>query len=200
MRPAQETDRSALYRICLQTGDSGADGTALYSDPLILGHVYAGPYLTYAPDFAVVLEDESGVCGYVIGAPHSQAFEAKLEQDWWPNLRQQYPDPHAIPPAERTWDQRIAHLIHHPSRTPDDLQREYPSHLHIDLLPRAQGGGNGRKLMNTLLAALKSAGSPGVHLGVGGRNTNAQAFYRHLGFQELQRWPSGGITFGMKFA
>lgn len=46
LRPARETDRAALYRICLETGASGQDATHLYADPLILGHVYAGPYLT----------------------------------------------------------------------------------------------------------------------------------------------------------
>lgn len=56
LRPARETDRAALYRICLETGASGQDATHLYADPLILGHVYAGPYLTYAPEFAFVLE------------------------------------------------------------------------------------------------------------------------------------------------
>lgn len=197
LRPARETDRAALLSICLETGDSGQDATALYRDPVILGQVYAAPYLTFAPDFAFVLEDDQGVGGYVLGTPDTAAFEDTLEREWWPPLRLQYPDPQATPPAERTPDERIAHLIHHPPRAPRELLTTYPAHLHIDLLPRVQGGGRGRALMDTLLGALREAGAVGVHLGVGARNVNAQGFYRHLGFTELGRTP-GAVTFGLR--
>lgn len=197
LRPARETDRAALYRICLETGASGQDATHLYADPLILGHVYAGPYLTYAPEFAFVLEQAGGeVAGYVLGVPDTAAFEVNLDREWWPPLRELYPDPAAIPPEDRTPDERIAHLIHHPPRAPQDLLSVYPAHLHIDLLPAAQGGGRGRALMTTLLDALREAGVPGVHLGVGESNTRAQGFYRHLGFRELGRAP-GSVTFSL---
>lgn len=197
LRRARPEDEQALYDICLLTGNSGGDASSLYDDPRLLGHVYAAPYLRFAPEFAFVLEDAGGVGGYVIAAPDSQAFEDTLERDWWPALRHQYPDAVHIPAAERTPDQRMMTLIHHPNRTPDTLQHEYPAHLHIDLLPRLQGGGNGKRLMLTVLNALADAGVPGVHLGVGGRNEKAVGFYRHLDFQELQAHP-WGYTFGMK--
>ena len=41
--------------------------------------------------------------------------------------------------------------------------------------------------MNTLLAALKAGNVPGVHLGVNGSNIGAIAFYRKLGFAELEK-------------
>jgi ribosomal protein S18 acetylase RimI-like enzyme len=198
IRPARPDDRDPLYRICLETADSGADATALYRDPLLVGHIYAGPYLALEPQLAFVLEDGEGVAGYVIGAHDTHAFEQRLERGWWPALRGQYPDPSAVPAARRTPDERLALLIHHPRTTPQRLLTEYPSHLHIDLLPRAQGGGHGRRMMTRLFAALREAGSPGVHLGVGGRNTRATAFYRHLGFQELEAGPGGSLVFGLR--
>ncbi len=198
IRPATPADRDALHDICLKTGDSGQDATHLYHDPELLGHVYAGPYLRFEPGLAFVLEDEQGVCGYVIGALDSRAFADALEREWWPALRRQYPPPQSAP-AERTPDERMANLIHHPHAVPEHLMSQYPSHLHIDLLPRAQGGGHGRRLMETLFTALREAGSPGVHLGVGGRNTGAQAFYRHLGFTELSRDAAGNATLGWVF-
>lgn len=197
LRRARPEDEQAFYDICLLTGDSGVDASALYRDPKLLGHVYAAPYLHFAPEFAFVLEDEQGVGGYVIGAPDTLTFEATLEREWWPKLREQYPDPAQIPAEKRTPDQRMMNLIHHPNRSSPERSAEYPAHLHIDLLPRMQGGGNGKRLMLTLLDALADAGIPGVELGVGGRNQNAVGFYRHLGFQELAAHP-WGYTFGMK--
>ncbi|CAM3239642.1 N-acetyltransferase domain-containing protein [Deinococcus saxicola] len=198
IRPAQPSDQGSLYRICLETADSGGDATHIYRDPLLVGHIYAAPYLAYAPAFAFVLEDGKGVCGYVIGALDTREFESELEREWWPHLRAQYADPSAIPAIRRTPDERLARLIHHPNTAPQNILNAYPSHLHIDLLPRGQGGGNGQRMMQRLFTALREAGSPGVHLGVGGSNTRATGFYRHLGFQELAREASGSLLMGVK--
>ncbi|GBF06201.1 putative GCN5-related N-acetyltransferase [Deinococcus aerius] len=195
LRLARPDDRGALYRICLETGDSGADATGLYRDPLLLGHVYAGPYLAHQPDLAFVVEDEQGVGGYVIGALDTDAFARTLEREWWPPLREQYPMPSGDS-ANWTPDERIQALIHRPPRTPEDITARFPSHLHIDLLPRMQGGGNGRRLMMALWAALREQGSPGVHLGVGARNTRAVGFYHHLGFHTLREDPYS-LTLGL---
>ncbi len=199
IRLVRPEDRSDLYEICLKTADSGEDGTDFYTDPLLVGHIYAGPYLACAPQFAFVLEDEYGVCGYVLGAVDTAAFEAELEQVWWPPLREIYPDPAGIAAQEHSPDQRMMFLTHHPAKVsaigPAELLVKYPSHLHIDLLPRAQGQGWGKKLMQQEFKALKEAGSVGVHLGFGHKNPKAQAFYLHLGATELQRW-SSGVTMG----
>jgi ribosomal protein S18 acetylase RimI-like enzyme len=99
-----------------------------------------------------------------------------------------------VPPERRSPDQRLASQIHHPPPVPDVAAR-YPSHLHIDLLPEAQGRGYGRALLDRLLAGLADAGSPGVHLGVDPANTGALGFYRRWGFTELAHSP-GVIYFG----
>src|SRR5665213_4601378 len=50
IRPYRADDLAALYEICLKTGDSGKDATALYDDPKLIGHVYA--CLLYTSDAA----------------------------------------------------------------------------------------------------------------------------------------------------
>jgi len=184
IRPYRPDDIDALYQICLLTGDLGQDATSLYRDPKLIGHCFAGPYGLFEPSLAFVAEDTAGVAGYVLGALDSQAFEKRLESDWWPQLRDRYPEP-GIPAQQRTPGQRLAHFIHHPGRTPDGLAARYPSHLHIDLLPRLQGRGYGRQLIQTLTAALRERGSRGVHLHVTPGNQRAVSFYRHVGFTEL---------------
>ena len=42
---------------------------------------------------------------------------------------------------------------------PPPLYLEHPSHLHIDLLPRAQGKGMGTAMIKTILALLKAKGN-----------------------------------------
>jgi len=98
-------------------------------------------------------------------------------------------------PEQWTPDQRLMHLLHHPDkafpRTLPVAFGPYPSHLHIDLLPTAQGRGRGRALMERLLEALRRDGSAGVHLGVAAANARAIGFYEHLGFIPLGEGQEG---------
>ena len=41
IRPCRATDEADLYQICLATGESGQDASAIYKDPKIIGHIYA---------------------------------------------------------------------------------------------------------------------------------------------------------------
>jgi ribosomal protein S18 acetylase RimI-like enzyme len=186
IRPYRPGDLDALYRICLLTGDAGQDATSHYHDPRLLGHIFAAPYGLFEPSLAFVAEDAAGVGGYVLGALDTQAFAEQLERKWWPGLRTRYPGPPPGLPAERwTPDQQLASLIHHPWRIPDELTKRYPSHLHIDLLPRLQASGYGSQLIKLLITALRRQGSRGVHLYVPHANQHAAGFYRRLGFTEL---------------
>lgn len=182
IRRAGLQDLPGTYRVCLQTADAGADGSTLYANPDLLGHIYVGPYLIGQPELAFVIADESGVAGYVLGAVNTREFAAWQEAQWWPALRTQYPET-----TGATLDEELIAHLHSPVRAPDAVAERYPAHLHIDLLPRAQGKGLGRAMMDTLFAALRARGVSGIHLDVGADNKNAIDFYHHLGFVELAR-------------
>ena len=183
IRKYQPGEEQTLYDICLLTGDSGVDATALYEDAALLGEVYVGPYLRLAPEHALVGVDSTGVAGYVLGVPDTLAFEAECERTWWPTLRARYPL--SSFPSESP-DGRIVNLIHNPPAASPDVVERYPAHLHIDLLPRLQGQGDGRRLLTALLDGLAAAGAPAIHLGVSTANQRAIGFYRRMGFTEVQ--------------
>ena len=96
------------------------------------------------------------------------------------------------------WARRQIHLT--PQLPPVDLTR-FPSHGHIDLLPRAQGKGVGRKAMDRLMTTLQQSGSPGMHLGLSPHNRGALAFYHRLGFATLDHQDASDDTLyvGMSF-
>jgi ribosomal protein S18 acetylase RimI-like enzyme len=168
----------------------------MFEDPRILGHVVAAPYGLFEPSLTFVAEDELGVGGYIVGALDSKAFEKRLETDWWPALRDKYPPPPAeLPPDKWTPDQRWARFIHVPLTVPDEIAEDYPSHLHINLVPRLQSQGLGRQMMNTLIRALRERGSVGVHFFVSAANQRAAGFYRHLGFTVISA--EGPLIFAM---
>jgi ribosomal protein S18 acetylase RimI-like enzyme len=185
LRPYRSDDHDAIYEICLRTGASGEDASGLLRDGSLLGHVYAGAYLALAPELAFVVEDDEGVGGYILGAADTGAFEERLERAWWPDLRRRYPTWRTD--AEATLDDLLTSQMHTPVPAPADVVEAFPSHLHIDLLPRLQGQGWGRRLVDILGDRLRTVGSPGVHLGVATGNTRAHAFYRRVGFNEFAR-------------
>ncbi|MEO7753547.1 MAG: GNAT family N-acetyltransferase [Terracoccus sp.] len=186
VRDYEPRDRAALYDVCLRTGASGDDATALYADPLLIGEVWVGPYVDLEPELALVVDAGAGAEGYVVGALDTRAFEARCEREWWPRLREEHPLPAPSTPA----DAHLVRLVHAPPRSPDAVVADHPSHLHINLLPRGQGGGRGRLLIEGLLERLAQAGSPGVHLGVGADNVRARGFYEHLGFSAVEVTPA----------
>lgn len=187
LRPYHPSDLPGMYRVCLLTGDAGKDSTPLYRDPEVLAHVYCGPYPVADPSLTFVVVDDEGVAGYVVGTADTAAFEAWREDAWWPVLRARYPD--GGDPGDGTQDHVLRARIHHPDTTPAPAGA--PAHLHIDLLPRAQGHGWGRLLIEALARELRARGVPGVHLGVDARNTHAIAFYEHLGFRRDTTYPWG---------
>lgn len=191
IRTATAGDRQAAFHVCLKTGDYGDDGTPYYTeDPDALGRVFVGPYLELEPRFSLILEDSEGVCGYALGALDSRAFYGRYEREWRPALGARFAEPQGNPGA---WTrlQQVYHTYHHPDYFCPEPYDFYPSHLHIDLLSRAQGCGYGRRMIEMLMDAFRTHGSPGAHLGVSALNARARGFYERLGFRELTRTGSG---------
>lgn len=191
IRLARAGDWSGAYRVCLKTGDYGKDGEPFYrDDPDALGRIFVGPYLAFEPELSLILEDEGGICGYALGAMDSRAFYHRYEQEWRPRLCAQFPEPSGDP---QSWTraQLAHHWYHHPDYYCPEPYEQYPSHLHIDLLPQAQGCGHGRRMIERLLELLGQRGSPGVHLGMSALNSKAFGFYQRLGFRELERTGTG---------
>ena len=193
MGPATLHDLPGAYRVCLLTGRSGQDASLLHGDPDLLGHVWVGPYLVFPDAVARVVQDDLGVAGYCVGVPDTRAFEEWLEHEWLPPLRDRYP----LGSPSTDADRALVDRLHQSPRTDAGLLADHPAHLHVDLLPRLQGQGWGRRVMAEVLEGLAQSGARGVHLGVDESNTGAQAFYERLGFSELTRAP-GARFYGIR--
>jgi ribosomal protein S18 acetylase RimI-like enzyme len=191
IRDARPGDQAGAYYVCLKTGNYGKDGEPFYrEDPDALGRIFVGPYLAYEPELSLILEDDQGICGYALGAFDSRKFYARYETEWRPALCAQFPEPQGDP-AQWTRVQHVHSWYHHPDYYCPEPYEVYPSHLHIDLLDRAQGRGFGRRMMEAVMNRLRQRGVPGAHLGVSMANTPAFGFYLRLGFKELVRVGSG---------
>ena len=94
IRLYQPGDEVAAYHVCMKTGDHGADGEPFFrDDPDALGRIYVGPYLKFSPELALMLEDDSGVCGYALAVLDSKLFFDRYEKEWRPQLTEKYSRP-----------------------------------------------------------------------------------------------------------
>ncbi|MGI9322402.1 MAG: GNAT family N-acetyltransferase [Pseudomonadales bacterium] len=185
IRQYQPSDLVALYGVCLGTGADGGDARGKI-DGELLGDVYLGPYCELQPESAFVLTRDEVPVGYIVGAVDTRQFLQRCEAGWWPALRKRY----RASSAPDSWTQRVINEIHRVDEPPHFVA-EYPAHLHINILPVAQGVGQGRALMDYFVDYLRGLSVPGVHLGVSRRNARAIAFYRRYGFIEIEGSEAG---------
>ena len=179
LRLAESEDLSALLGVCLQTADSGNDGSELYRLSSLVGDIYAAPYLIHEPEFAYALEIDKKIVGYVLGALDTVKFESKLQEEYWPNVKNRYKNiAGEISNADKVLLKHIAEI----GFTEEDIVKKYPSHLHIDIVKSGQGKGLGKLMIKHMMEQLRTAGSTGVHLHVSSKNYRAQEFYKKLGF------------------
>lgn len=168
IRPVTPADRPILSRICLVTGDAGQSAEGQYHYPELLGLVYAEPYVVVSPWFGFVLVDkESGdVVGYILGTPDTREFEKNSETQWYAGLREKYTKD-SYPRDSTGADKHMINLIHKPDTAPEEIIALSQAHIHIDLLPVAQGKGWGTRLIGKAVEYLKQKGSESVFVGIG---------------------------------
>lgn len=185
IRPYRASDEAAVRDVCLRTGDLGGDATPLYQDREVVSDVFAMPYMVFDPECAFVADNGERAVGYIVGTPDTARFARQWRDEWLPRVAAR----HTVPPAAPDWandlEGTVLWILHHPEQMVDSVPAGYPAHLHINLLPEAQGRGVGRELVQRLCTVLKAAGAEGVHLQVAERNVGARAFYARLGFQPL---------------
>ncbi|WP_304225716.1 N-acetyltransferase [Gracilinema caldarium] len=201
IREYREPDLPYLYEICLKTGDNGKDATDLYHDPYVLGQFYAAPYAFFEPDCVLILEGEyhglTRPVGYILGTSDTAAYTEWFNRRWLPSAAAIYgaAEPASdVDGAKSPTEASVRKLFSQPLECPP-WAADYPGHIHIDLLPEAQGSGWGRRLMDAISDRFVRKGCRGFHLGVSAANQGGIAFYRRYGMTEITQ-ETWGIVFG----
>lgn len=193
VRPYRRSDRDGVTDVCVRTADNGGDSRHLYPDLALMPTLFAHPYCHFDPELAFVLDDGHGrVGGYIVGTADTERFVTDFRDRWLPLVAERYPPPRDTP---TTPTEHMVALLHSPERMILPDLKDYPAHLHIDLLPAWQRRGWGRQLMHTFLTALHHRDVPAVHLGMVTTNTPARAFYDRLGFHVVPVPDPGPLTY-----
>lgn len=176
IRKYRPSDREALRAICRETSDESFHKSErlLSAVPLI----YNDYFTDCEPDNIFVAADENDVAqGYVICASDTKNFKRQMLKKYIPRAAAAHP---AMLPVALAY---LAGVYRH--------GKNYPAHLHIDILPALQRQGAGTALIDALRRSLAEKGVKTVYINTMTRDTSAYGFYRKYGFRE-----AGNIGFG----
>lgn len=193
VRSAVPEDTDAVDRICFLTLDNNDERFRE-----IAGLHWAIPYLRYELEhcFVAVNEDDEPV-GYILSSPDAnnfrKLFRRRMKKEIVRAFRKKRKE-FSLCLYLREYFESTRYL----DALPRNLEKEYPAHLHINILPGYQGQGLGVMLMDALKKHLIEIGCSGVHLGVGWENTGAIRFYEKTGFKLLKKRPFRVFYYGIK--
>jgi ribosomal protein S18 acetylase RimI-like enzyme len=183
IRRYRDSDRAAVYEVCVETAGAGRGVRGRYSTDDLVPDIVAGPYLFLEPGHAYVLDNGERAVGYVIGTASTPGFVAACQERWLPRLRTRYQPPSGPPVTE---EEHRLDVMFHPERLLLPELAPHPAHLHVNLLAGYRGAGHGRELIGTFLASVAAAGAASCHLAVRQANVNARCFYAKLGWRPVE--------------
>lgn len=198
IRPYTTTDRKAIYNICLSVGNNGIDtSNKLPNYPDLLADKLVGPYLEFSPDICFAIEDNYGLCGYMLAAVSTKDFFTFLNDTWFALMRKKYPCPSETDNiTEHTFEQKVALFFYNQKLdTTCPLLDQYMSHFNIVMLPRIRNKMIIIRMVKCIMSVLKAHGSKGAWIAIDD-DQNVREFFLNVGFKKLEETIGGNLFEG----
>lgn len=181
------SDWTGIHQLCVATGDDGRPVASTRAD--LFPEIWISPYRARHPNWVWVLDSplKDSILGYLTVCPDTPSFEAWMDQIYWPHffIRRARSAWHAdYRRAFRRWaGWERSPLQSFTRETREQITKQYPAHLHINLDETQRGRGQGVLLIRAGLDALKASGVEGVHVYCG---AGPVRFYQSVGFDTLE--------------
>ncbi len=160
------------------------DGSQDFEGSAILLNMYCNYYIEQEKENVFILaNDRDEAVGYIFCAADWERYKSIYNEKYLPQLKEM---------SEVRYNEKCKENL-----MLDDIMKEYPAHLHIDILKDYRSGGYGSKLVGTLIGHLKKMQVPGLMLCVGKDNVRAHNFYEKNGFALIVENEHGRI-YGIK--
>ncbi|NLI70525.1 MAG: GNAT family N-acetyltransferase [Firmicutes bacterium] len=179
-------DRSAIRKICCDTGYVGQDIRPYIDDEELFADFWTLYYTDFEPQSTFVARVGDLTIGYLNGCLNTQRYNRTLAVRIIPRLlfgaaRKQY---HIGKKTKKYIRDMFSGISAGNPYPPLGL---YPAHLHINIDRDYRRKGIGEALMNRFFTHLQAHGIKGVHLGTTSLNRSAVPFYEKMGFKLYSR-------------
>lgn len=190
IRHCKSSDEKGILEVCYRTGYMGEDLTHrnIFNDVKLFGYLFCLYYIRYEKENCFVAVDKSRddkVVGYIIGTINSKREEKLFKEKMVCKIavRLVLFTSWKYPESFRQVLFFIKSL--NLNKEPKNLYKEYPAHLHINILPEYQHKGIGRILMDKFESNARKNNIKGIHLRTSSKNIKALPFYDRNGYSIL---------------
>lgn len=176
IRTYQEKDKEYVQSICVRTAPEVLRQHDAMRQLLLIA--FCNYYIEREPHNCFIAANEQDkAVGYILCAENAEAWHDVFSKEY------------IAPIAE----QSARSFLEATCQACLDAAKEYPAHLHTDILPEYQRKGLGSLLMEALIHHLRNKGIPGLMLSVANDNAGANQFYKRRGFHILMEKPNETI-------
>lgn len=182
IRKYSSYDRQAIRTICYETAFNGDSAEIFFGDKGILADVVTSYYTDYEPESIFVAQVNQNIVGYLTGCLLSRRYFKVWIFKILPKVTVKFLYKGAIFRLKNF--KFLCHLAI--SFLKGDFKkpfsyREYPAHLHINIIKDYRGMGIGSKLINAFLEYVRTQEIKGIV--VTSASLNAKTFFERKGFQ-----------------
>lgn len=190
IRPYRFSDRASVRKICSDTADLGSPVENFFHDREIFADLITTYYTDFEPQLVWVADFQEKAVGYLTGCLDNLRYRQIMlyriipgvfsrailrgvfwRQDTWRVLKAMFTN-YRLGGFKRK-----------------NLFKDYPAHLHINIVGGFRHQGLGQALVEKFLTQAKQAHSAGVQASVSQDNQPACNFFSRLGFSVLGRYP-----------
>lgn len=184
IRKIKIEDEGKLIDICFVTGDAFLK--KVFPDKYLFSLFWCLYYVWYESEnsFVAIDDENNKVIGYIFSTLNTKFqernFKKTMRKKIWNRINEL--NIHSLRTKIITF-----YLLNKPSTIKrNKILKNYPAHLHINILPKYQRQGIGWKLMKTLESHLKEEKILGYHLEVGAHNEVGLNFYQKYNLELLK--------------
>ncbi|MCM1131473.1 MAG: GNAT family N-acetyltransferase [Roseburia sp.] len=174
IRKYQEKDNDAVRQICMETAKAG------YQSKEVVCWMFLDYYLESESKHAYVLVDENAVVGYIVASTNSKLYEKQMKEKWIPKI----------------WKYSIFLGIFSKLclRAAMPLDKAYGGGFHMNITPKYQKLGLGKRLLDVMTRHLSLCGNSYLYLITENKKTRGYGFYKHYGFKEVKKYLTGSLA------
>lgn len=174
IRKYQVKDYQAVRQICMETAKKG------FRNKEVICWMFLDYYLESESEHAYVLIDKEVVIGYIVASTNAKLYQKQMKEKWIPKIRRK---------------SFILGLFSRISlRISNPLNKEYGGSFHMNITPKYQRLGLGKRLLDVLKEHLRIQGNSYLFCITENRRTRGYGFYKHYGFKTIKRYITGSLV------